>query len=347
MPDESILCLSYFDTVLGPNTFYCNTPLVKNEHPDLGRILEFQEEEGTFIFAYRKYQTINHIFYIDSEIARGGKDLLMITYMIRAAYYRDEITDIYNYLLSKSSELQEFASELKSNKELTALLHSQEDVSIRKNPLKFASKSFRKHFLDVFDKYYMKITPKINIATPITGKGDLKKIYVFGPRNSGKTTLLKNLEVIQFLNYKDSEAKRNLTNKVYDFIIDNIELLTYECIENDFEGTQKGLYDYCLDNSEAFILIFNASDRNSIKDTIDMFQLVLNRCLDKGEYMPIMIIGNKFHDKEEVRPDFIYENFDIDELEECGMALKYFSINVLIEDEKLINALRWLIKQLV
>ena len=24
MPDESILCLSYFDTVLGPNTFYCN-----------------------------------------------------------------------------------------------------------------------------------------------------------------------------------------------------------------------------------------------------------------------------------------------------------------------------------
>jgi len=347
MPDESILCLSYFDTVLGPNTFYCNTPLVKNEHPDLGRILEFQEEEGTFIFAYRKYQTINHIFYIDSEIARGGKDLLMITYMIRAAYYRDEITDIYNYLLSKSSELQEFASELKSNKELTALLHSQEDVSIRKNPLKFASKSFRKHFLDVFDKYYMKITPKINIATPITGKGDLKKIYVFGPRNSGKTTLLKNLEVIQFLNYKDSEAKRNLTNKVYDFIIDNIELLTYECIENDFEGTQKGLYDYCLDNSEAFILIFNASDRNSIKDTIDMFQLVLNRCLDKGEYMPIMIIGNKFLDKEEVRPDFIYENFDIDELEECGMALKYFSINVLIEDEKLINALRWLIKQLV
>jgi GTPase SAR1 family protein len=347
MPDESILCLSYFDTVLGPNTFYCNTLLVANEHPDLGRILEFQEEEGTFIFAYRKYQTINHIFYIDSEMARGGKDLLMITYMIRAAYYKDEITDIYNYLLSKSSDLEEFASELKSNKELTKLLHSHEEKSIRRNPLKMASKSFRKQFLDIFDKFYMKITPKINIAAPIAAKGDLKKIYVFGPRNSGKTTLLKNLEVIQFLNYKESEAKRNLVNKIYDFIIDNIELLTYECIENDFEGTQKQLYDHCLDNSEAFILIFNASDKSSVKDTIEMFQLVLNRCLDKGEYIPIMIIGNKFHDKEKLSPDFIYENFDLEELEKCGMPLQYFSINVLDEDEKLINALRWLIKKLV
>lgn len=347
MPDESILCLSYFDTVLGPNTFYCNTPLTTNEHPDLGRILEFQDEEGTFIFAYRKYQTINHIFYIDSKIARGGKDLLMITYMIRAAYYKDEITDVYNYLLSKSRELENFASELKSYEELKVLLHSGNDSTLRKNPLKRASKSFRKQFLDTFDKYYMKITPKINLATPITSKGDLKKIYVFGPRNSGKTTLLKNLEVIQFLNYKDSNAKRNLANKVYDFFIDNIELLTYECIENDFEGTQKRLYDYCLDNAQGFILIFDVSDKSSVKDTIDMLQLVLNRCLDKKEYLPVMIIGNKFHDKEEITSDALYENLDIKELEKCGMTLQYFSINVLNEDEKIINALRWLIKQLI
>jgi GTPase SAR1 family protein len=347
MPDESILCLSYFDTILGPNTFYCNTPLVANEHPDLGRILEFQDEEGTFIFAYRKYQTINHIFYIDSEIARGGKDLLMISYMIRAAYYKDEITDIYNYLLSKSRELENFASELKSFKELTKILHFKDNESIIRNPLKRASKKFRKEFLEIFDKYYMRITPKINIASPIAGKGDLKKVYVFGPRNSGKTTLLKNLEVIQFLNYKDGEAKRSLANKVYDFIIDNIELLTYECIDDDYKNTQKRLYDYCMDNAQAFILIFNASDETSIKDTIDMFQLVLNRCLDEGEYMPIMIIGNKFHDKEEVTPDFIYENFDLTELEKCGMPVQYFSINVLSEDENLLNALRWLIKNLL
>ncbi len=347
MPNESILCLSYFDSIIGPNILYCTTPLVANEHPDLGRILEFQEEEGTFIFAYRKYQTINHIFYIESEIARGGKEVLMITYMIRAAYYKDEITDIYNYLLSKSKELEDFAAELKTHKELTKLIHNQKEGSLKKNPLKMASKRFKKQFLDIFNKYYMNISPKINVAAPILGKGDLKKVYIFGPRNSGKTTLLKNLEVIQFLHYKENEAKRNLVNKVYDFIIDNIEILTYECIDDEYEGTQKKFYDYCMDNAEAFILIFNATDKTSVNDTIDMFQLVLNRCLDKGEYMPIMIIGNKFHDKEEISSDFIYKNFDINELEKCGMPIQFFSINVLSEDEKLINALRWLIKQLI
>jgi len=60
-----------------------------------------------------------------------------------------------------------------------------------------------------------------------------------------------------------------------------------------------------------------------------------------------MIIGNKFHDKEEISSDFIYKNFDINELEKCGMPIQFFSINVLSEDEKLINALRWLIKQLI
>ncbi|MFX1358055.1 MAG: hypothetical protein ACFFA8_12330, partial [Promethearchaeota archaeon] len=101
--NESILCLSYFDTILGPTTFFCNSPLNTKDHPDLGRILEFQETEGTFMFTYRKFQTINHIFYVNSEYARGGKEILMITYMIRAAYYKDEVSDVYRYLESKYS----------------------------------------------------------------------------------------------------------------------------------------------------------------------------------------------------------------------------------------------------
>ncbi|MFX0012013.1 MAG: hypothetical protein ACFE9R_16985, partial [Candidatus Hermodarchaeota archaeon] len=124
MASESILCITYFDTVLGPNIFYCSAPLNKVEHPDLGRILEFSEAEGSFIFTYRKFQTINHIFSIDSEYARGGKEILMITFMIRAAYFKDEITDVYNFLLSKTPNLENFASDIKKLKELTSVIHS-------------------------------------------------------------------------------------------------------------------------------------------------------------------------------------------------------------------------------
>ena len=96
MSQDQILCVSYFDQVIGPNTLYCNEALTEIiGAPDLDKILEFNDEEGTFIFAYRKFQTVNHIFYIDSKIARGGKDLMMITYMIRTAIFKDEIVDVF------------------------------------------------------------------------------------------------------------------------------------------------------------------------------------------------------------------------------------------------------------
>lgn len=347
MSKDSILCVSYFDTVLGPNTLYCNSTLNSKEHPDLGRILEFSDEEGNFVFTFRKYQTINHIFYIDSEYARGGKELLMVTYMIRAAYFKDEITDVYNYLLSKTPDLEVFASELKNLNGLTELLHSQKDRTNQKSILGLASKKFKKDFLNIFNRHLEKMIPQVNLTSHLLAKGDLKKIFVFGPENAGKTTFVKNLEVIQFLQYKNNAKKRDLANKIYDFLIDNIEILTYECIEDDTNGKIVKLYEDCLDNAQGFILIFNASNKDSLKETIEMFRLVLNRCLDKGDFMPILIIGNKFRDKEEITPDLIYENFDMDELAECGLLMEYFSIDVLSENEKIIEAIRWLLKQII
>jgi len=347
MSKDSILCVTYFDTVLGPNTLYCNSTLNTKEHPDLGRILEFSDEEGNFVFTFRKYQTINHIFYIDSEYARGGKELLMITFLIRAAYFKDEITDVYEYLLSKTPDLEMFASELKNFNGLTELLHSHKNRTTQKNTLSLASKKFKKDFLNIFNGYFKKMTPQINITSHLLAKEDLKKVYVFGPENAGKTTFVKNLEVTQFLQYKNNGMKRDLANKIYDFLIDNIEILTYECIEDDTNGKNVKLYEDCLGNAQGFILIFNASNKDSIKETIEMFRLVLNRCLDTGEFMPVLIIGNKFHDKEEITPDLIYETFDMDKLAECGLLMQYFSINVLSEDEKIIEALRWLLKQII
>ncbi|GAI68956.1 unnamed protein product [marine sediment metagenome] len=347
MSKDSILCVSYFDTILGPNTLYCNSTLNTKEHPDLGRILEFSDEEGSFVFTFRKYQTINHIFYIDSEYARGGKEMLMITYLIRAAYFKDEITDVYNYLLSKTPDLETFASELKDFNGLTELLHSHKNRTNHKNTLSLASKKFKKDFLNIFNGYLEKLTPQIGITSHLLAKEDLKKVYVFGPENAGKTTFVKNLEVVQFLQYKNNGMKRDLANKIYDFLIDNIEILTYECIEDDINGKSVKLYEDCLDNAQGFILIFNASNKDSLKETIEMFRLVLNRCLDKGDFMPVLIIGNKFHDKEEITPDLIYENFDMDELAECGLLMQYFSIDVLSENEKIIEAIRWLLKQII
>ncbi len=127
----------------------------------------------------------------------------------------------------------------------------------------------------------------------------------------------------------------------------NIEILTYECVDEDTDEEKTRLYEDCIDNAQGFILIFNASNKDSIKETIEMFQLVLNRCQDKGNSMPIVIIGNKFDNKEEITPDLILENFEMNELAECGLLIQSYSINVLSDDEKIIEAIRWLLKQII
>jgi hypothetical protein len=345
MASESILCITYFDTVIGPNTLYSSEPLNKIEHPDLGRILEFSETEGNFIFTYRKYQTINHIFYVDSKYARGGRDVLMITYMIRAAYFKDEITDVYQFLLSKTPDLEDFAKELKNLKGLTSILHTQNEVRNKQDLLSNASEKFKKEFLSLFNKYNEQIKPKLHITAPLTVKQNLKKIYIFGPPHSGRDTLLKNLEALQFLQYKNNNMRRDLVSKIYDFIIDNIEILTYECINKDQKDGMK-LYQECVDNSQGFILMYDASKKDSKQEAFDMFDLVLNRCLDNHEVMPILVIGNKFDDKEELAPDFIYEKYDKKKLEECGLPIKLSSFNVLSDDSQIIDTLQWLTKHL-
>ena len=232
-------------------------------------------------------------------------------------------------------------------KEIKELLHGHKNRINQKKILNGASKRFKKEFFKLFNEYLEKMSPKLDLSSHLLDKGNLKKIYIFGPRNVGKTELVKNLEVIQFLQYKNNNMKRDLSSKIYDFIIDNIEVLTYECIDEDANKERTKLYEDCIDNAQGFILIFNASNKDTVKETIEMFQLVLNRCQEKGDAMPILIIGNKFHDKEEITPDLILKNFDTDELAECGLLVHSYSINVLSENEKIIEAVRWLLMQII
>jgi hypothetical protein len=65
------------------------------------------------------------------------------------------------------------------------------------------------------------------------------------------------------------------------------------------------------------------------------------------ELAPLLIIGNNFFDKEGLDSKFVYETFEIQELIEIGIKVKYCPINILKEDEKLMDAMRWLIRNII
>ncbi len=345
MTQNQILCITYFDQVIGPNTFYSSDSLSASVGaPDINRILEFNDEEGTFIFAYRKFQTVNHIFYIDSDLARGGKELMMITYMIKTAIFKDEIVDVFRYLDSKAPVLEDFASEIKKLNDLTSVLHLKKSAISGEYTLELANEKLKRNFLDIFKKYFKKLTPKYRLETPIKDKRLIKKIFIIGGPRVGKTTFLKNIELIQFLNIK----RNDLPSRIFEVVIENLEILKYDKNLSEFECREFENLENCVNFSQGFILFFNLSDKDSVLKTKEIFQIVDNTRLElEAELAPILLIGNKFYDKEELEPEFIYETFEIKELRELGVKIKYFPINILKEDEKTMDALRWLIKTIV
>ncbi len=345
MTQNQILCVSYFDQVMGPSTFYSSESLSKSLNaPDVNRILEFNDQEATFIFSYQKYQTVNHLFYIDSNLARGGKELLMITYMIKSAIFKDEIGDVFKYLDSKEPILEEFASELKNLDKMISILHTKKINFSGEYVLEIANEDLKTNFLEIFNRYLQKLSPKYRLETPLRGKQGLKKVFILGAPKVGKTTLLKNIELIQFLNIK----KNDLSTRIYEVLIDNIEILKYDKSIGEFACKEFENLEECMILAQGFILIFNVSNDKSIIQTKEIYQIVKNKCSEIEKVLvPVLIIGNKFHDKEGLQTDYIHKIFEIEKLKELGVKMKYSAINILNEDEKVMKGLRWLIKNII
>ncbi len=344
MPTNEILCISYFDQVVGPTVFYCHDELDNFEHPDLGTILEFLTVEGTFIFAFRKFQTVNHLFYIESKSSRGGKELVMISYLIRAAYFRKEIEDVFKYLDLKNPVLEQYAAELRNMEGFPILLHKHKRTKAQNELFDIASDVFKKEFLKNYNKYFKKLSPKIGAGPPVKTYPGLKKLFIIGSKSVGKKTLLKTLEAIQF--YKQNN--NDLPSKILELSIDNLAILTYDCVEND-TGCEECLnYGDCVEKAQGFVLLFNVADKNSIVNIKDKFQRIAKKTMEtKNGKLPILIIGNLFNDKTEIDAEYIDNELNLKELREYGIKIKYYTINILKEDPKLMKAFRWLIKHII
>lgn len=341
---DQILCISYFDAIIGPNVFYCNEPLDEFEHPDIGRILEFNDEEGSFIFAFRKYQTLNYIFYIDSPLARGGKDLIMITYMVRSSFFKNEIVDVFNFLESKTPILQEYANKIGRLEELPEALHTNRDFHTKTTEIKSGSPKFQKDFVDLYNLFLKKITPEYKTDSPIKPSRELKKIFILGSKSAGKTTFLKNIETMQFHN----QDNLDLPTQIYEILVENLQVLTFDCINKDFDCSLCNNLGGCIKNAQGFIILIDISKKDSIEEIKTKFGHIIDKLMTSDKCTaPILILGNKKNDENIVSERLIKDEFRFNELKEKNMKVKYYPINVLEDEIGNMKSLRWLVRHMV
>ncbi len=79
--------------------------------------------------------------------------------MIKAAFFKDEIGDVFKYLDSKTPILEDFAEDMKKLNELTSLLHLKKSVT-NGNVLNFADEKLKASFLEIYNQYFQKLTPE-------------------------------------------------------------------------------------------------------------------------------------------------------------------------------------------
>jgi len=336
MLEEKYLCVSYFDENIGPNLLLSRpTKPYHNDFPDLNRILEFSENPGSFLFAFRRYQSINYIFYMDSKIARGGKELLMISFLIRSSFFKKEIGEVLNYLNSKSEMLERFASEIIHLKDFNLILHRiRKQDPVEQDVIKLCEQN-NIDFIKLFDKYYEELysDPEIKIITKDATLS--KKIFFIGPHGSGKSDFLKNVETLQF----HRQENFNLSTIIFNVLIENI-------IIPDFSDDMMKNIDF--NQTQGIIYLFKNSELPSLTEIKkDIEEIVSIYSSKPKEIVPILIIENNSDVIEPIKENEFYDKINLKELEKENIPIKFFSLNINTDDEIIIKALRWLIKKIV
>jgi signal recognition particle receptor subunit beta len=264
--------------------------------------------------------------------------------MIKTAFFKDGIVDVFKYLDSKGPILEDFAEEIKKLNDLTSLLHIKKSSLSEGDVLKYADDKLKNAFLEIFNRYFQKLIPKYRVETPIKNKKIIKKIFIVGAPEAGKKTLLKNIEFIQFLNIKNND----LSVRIFELIIENLEILNYNEEKCEFGCKGFNSFDDCITHAQGLIFIFKLSDKKSILDTRNMFQIIEDKYLESNiEPIPILIVGNKFTLEEDDKKEYIHTLFKIEKLKEKGRRIRYFPIKILEEDERVMKSLRWIIKNIL
>jgi hypothetical protein len=340
-PPLEVLCISYFSPVLGPQIFYCNDPeIFKYKHPELEKILEFNDNEGSFIFAGLKYQTSNFIFYSQTNQTNSGRILIMLTYMVRSSYFKKNISNVFKYLESIGPILNEMGNLLSQEiNNFGNFLLDVQSITNTKNQKKLSNHPNSQKFFEIFNQYSKKLREKQQLL--ISSRNiPLKKIFIVGDQDVAKINFLRDLEVLQFHKQQNSD----LPTKIYEIAIDNMEILTFECVKEDKSCNYCINFDVCLKNAQAFILIFDQSNRGSLLEAKKNLDYIIEQA--KGE-IPILLIGNKSKKEEMLSKKEIYTKFELKKLEKSHYPINLFSFNLKKQENLKKEALRWLVRSLV
>ena len=255
------LVLTYFDPIEGPVLYFKAPESIEDERIDFLPSLMDLNEHGFFTHEHEDYNTANLTFELRSKGARGGVDGFMISLVL------------YNETISPRifrDVLEDFVKELTQIKDVYKGIRVRDESDTEANRIADEIKTL---FYDFFEDL-----PEETVLIDRNAQ-----ILVFGLKNAGKTTLVKNLRGNMLNNQKfktDLKAKRllfaNLTITTYDMPIKRIF---------------RELWGHYMDTQDGFVFVIDASDStqlNAVKNELYLLQKIIEK-----RRLPLLIVFNK------------------------------------------------------
>ncbi|MCF2138896.1 MAG: hypothetical protein K9W44_02415 [Candidatus Lokiarchaeota archaeon] len=122
---QASVAISYFHRKIGPIVFYAFPEEILTEE-DKSRLAEFMDqiyEEGFFTHKFGNLASMNYYFEIESEWARGNKEMLMVSFVI------DKIpTELEEAIFKEFT--QEFAEKMKKKSNLFKAFYNLDDSQV-------------------------------------------------------------------------------------------------------------------------------------------------------------------------------------------------------------------------
>ncbi len=110
---KTIVALSHFHPKIGPLVFYSfpKDRLEKELETQITSIMDQQSKEGFFTHSFKNFNSLNYYFEIDSDWARGNKEMLMFSIILEQQITSENEKIIENLCI-------EFSKTFKSNQEI-------------------------------------------------------------------------------------------------------------------------------------------------------------------------------------------------------------------------------------
>ncbi|MHA1268317.1 MAG: ADP-ribosylation factor family protein [Candidatus Helarchaeota archaeon] len=280
--------ISYFDNIDGPRPLL-NVPEILDEMElnNIASLIDKTFEFGFFIYEFTDYTSANYFFEIESDWARGNKEMVLLSIIVSK--------DFDYKAINIKALMEDFIKELNENKNVFKAFHIFDNNRRNDPEIEYYFEKLKNCVNDLNDSL-----PKETVAL----NNSQIKIFVFGLDRAGKSTILNRVKTDLFV-----KVSPTINLNIMNLIIGNMQLTCFDVSgQKRFRHTWKRF----IVSSQYLIFVIDVNKPERYEEAKTELWNVLN--YEEGQGVPLLILVNKIDLSKKVDLDYFIKFLELNKI---------------------------------